>query len=130
MSLFDAISSSVGSLFDGDVSGAVDSLSNISGSDFFTAAKGAVRGFDSIQQSKDKEMGKEEQLYRFLERNASMQKTDTDWAAQNAPNKTSFGVPKYSADAGDIQREWAAYLQGVANYNPIVPGEKYSKGAI
>jgi len=126
MSIFDTISDVASSLFDGNTSGAAAAISNSSGSDWFNLAKGAVLGNSAQLDANQKAQTKEEYLYRFLERNTAMQSVSEEGKFQSHPNK-QYGAGKFSVDPGDIQKEWAAYLQGVADPSAI-PGKLYKAG--
>lgn len=126
MSIWDTISSSVGSLFDGDASGAWDTLSNIKGDDLFSAAKGAVKGYDALMKGDKAAAQDDRNLLSFLERNSRLQNTDNNWANENQPNKAGFGAQNYSADYKQIQAEWTSFLTGVAG-SKTVPGKRYSE---
>lgn len=122
MSIFDSIANTVGSLFEGDVSSAWDSLKDIDGEDLL---KGAVKGFSSLREKQDKIASKERDLVSFIERNSRLQDTDQEGKFKPHQN-TQFGAGNYSADYQQIQREWASFLTGVAD-NKSVPGKRYSE---
>lgn len=125
MSIFDSISDSISSLYNGDVSGAADALTNSSASDWFNVARTGVKAYGSQLDANAKQQTQEDYLYKFLERNTSMQSTTGNFVnAPDAKVNQKWGAGNYSVDPQDIQREWAAYLQGISDPS-AVPGKLY-----
>lgn len=120
MSLFDVISSSVSSLFDGDTSGATDAISESSGSDWLGAAKQGIAAFGTAQKQSESKLASDEALLRHL----FFQTTEN---SMNQKFPVSKSRPAVSADPQDIQRAWMSYLQGVADPSSV-PGKLYKAG--